>query len=86
MRPFIAAILLLCIAVSAAAEMADDPLSYRTLRYTGAVGQADWSTCDLAVVTTLLIYYFGIETSEFEILELSEGLMRERGQEIYLLR
>ena len=29
----------------------------------------------------MLIYYFGIETSEFEILELSEEFMRKRGQE-----
>lgn len=54
--------------------------SFRELRYEGVVGQTDWYTCGPAAVATLLIYYFGIETSEFEILELSEGFMRKRGQ------
>ena len=71
---------------SAAVAEADHPVSYRTLRYTGVVGQADWSTCGLAVVTTLLIYYFGIETSEFEILELSEGFMLDPGLEAVFYR
>jgi predicted double-glycine peptidase len=57
------------------------PTSYRTIRYQEIVGQTSYYTCGPAAVATLLIYYYGIDTSENEILELSHQAIKERGQD-----
>jgi predicted double-glycine peptidase len=57
------------------------PTSYRTIRYQEIVGQTSYYTCGPAAVATLLIYYYGIDTSEKEILELSHQAIKERGQD-----
>jgi uncharacterized protein len=54
---------------------------YRELRYQGVVGQTSYYTCGPAAIATLLIHYYGIETSEQEILELSKEAMKKRGQD-----
>lgn len=44
---------------------------YRTLRYQRVIGQTDWHTCGPAAIATWLHYYFELETSEQEMLELA---------------
>ncbi len=53
---------------------------YRDIRYQGVVGQTSYYTCGPAAIATLLIYYYGIETSEKEILELSHQAIKDRGK------
>jgi uncharacterized protein len=55
------------------------PTPYRILRYESVVGQTSDYTCGPAAVATLLIHYYGIESSESEILELAHQAIRERG-------
>lgn len=55
--------------------------SYRDLRYEGVVGQTTYYTCGPAAVATLLNYYYALQTSELEILELSHEAMKANGQE-----
>ena len=45
--------------------------SYRILRYTHVIGQADWYTCGAAATATLLTYYYGEPATEGEILEVA---------------
>ncbi|WP_041658089.1 C39 family peptidase [Marinithermus hydrothermalis] len=45
--------------------------TYRPLRYTHVIGQADWYTCGAAAVATLLMYYYGDPATESEILEVA---------------
>jgi len=61
-------------------ELLFQPLAHRDLRYEGVVGQADWYTCGAAAVATLLTYYYGIDTTEAETLELAEGFMIAAGR------
>jgi len=56
------------------------PQSYRNIRYQGVVGQTSYYTCGPAAVATLLNYYYGINTSETEILELSNQAIKESGK------
>lgn len=56
------------------------PQSYRNIRYQGVVGQTSYYTCGPAAVATLLRYYYGINTSETEILELSHQAIKESGK------
>ncbi|MFM7408997.1 MAG: C39 family peptidase [Cuspidothrix sp.] len=56
------------------------PQSYRNIRYQGVVGQTSYYTCGPAAVATLLRYYYGINTSETEILELSHQAIKETGK------
>lgn len=57
------------------------PIPYRTLRYKGVVGQTDFYTCGPAAVATLLKNYYGLKTSEAEILELSIKAMEGTGKD-----
>jgi hypothetical protein len=56
------------------------PKPYRNIRYQGVVGQTSYYTCGPAAVATLLNYYYGINTSETEILELSNQAIKESGK------
>ncbi|MTJ48912.1 C39 family peptidase [Dolichospermum sp. UHCC 0259] len=56
------------------------PKPYRNIRYQGVVGQTSYYTCEPAAVATLLRYYYGINTSETEILELSNQAIKESGK------
>lgn len=49
--------------------------SLRELRYQRMIGQTTWFTCGPAAVATLLSYYFGLQVSEAEILEVSLEVM-----------
>ncbi|MCX7750882.1 MAG: cysteine peptidase family C39 domain-containing protein [Candidatus Bipolaricaulota bacterium] len=62
-------------------ELLFQPLPHRDLRYERVVGQADWYTCGAAAVATLLTYYYGVTTSEAEVLQLAEGFMVAAGRE-----
>lgn len=54
---------------------------YRELRYEEVVGQTNWYACGAAAVATLLTHFYGLPTSEHEILSLTEESMRARGEE-----
>ena len=56
------------------------PKPYRNIRYQGVVGQTSYYTCGPAAVATLLRYYYGINTSETEILDLSHQAIKESGK------
>ena len=55
--------------------------SFHELRYEGVVGQTSEYTCGAAAVATILTYFYGISTSESEILNLAEEAMQMRGEE-----
>jgi uncharacterized protein len=57
------------------------PIPYRILRYENVVGQADWFTCGAASIATLLKYYYGIDTTESEILNLALKAMEGSGKD-----
>ncbi|HEY9701170.1 MAG TPA: cysteine peptidase family C39 domain-containing protein [Allocoleopsis sp.] len=57
------------------------PIPYRILRYENVVGQADWFTCGAASIATLLKYYYGIDTTESEILNLAIKAMEGTGKD-----
>ncbi len=55
-------------------------VSYLSFRYTGVVEQTDQYTCGAAAVATLLTYFYGISTSENDVLKLVYASMRARGE------
>lgn len=57
------------------------PQPYRNLRYQGVVGQTSYYTCGPAAVATLLKNYYGINTSESEILELAHQAIKQSGED-----
>lgn len=57
------------------------PTSYHDLRYASVLEQTSEYTCGAAAVATLLTYFYGISTSESEILNLAKESMQMRGEE-----
>jgi predicted double-glycine peptidase len=63
------------------AQSGESLSSFRELRYEVVVGQTNEYTCGAATVATILTYFYGISTSESEILNLAEESMQMRGEE-----
>jgi predicted double-glycine peptidase len=59
---------------------AGGPASFRDLRYRGTVPQTTDYSCGAAAVACLLDLYYGISTTEQEILELAERQILARGE------
>ena len=56
-------------------------VSFRDLRYQGAIPQTSDYSCGAAATACLLEVYYGIPTTEAEILEMAERQMLARGEE-----
>lgn len=70
------------VALSCFSAQSSEPLSsFHKLRYEGVVGQTNEYTCGAATVATILTYFYGISTSESEIMNLAEEAMQMRGEE-----
>lgn len=82
-RAFILGMLLWAATIVSAAEptTAAPPTPYRALRYQRFVGQTDWYTCGPAAVATLLTSYYGIPTSELEMVQLTLQAMEGTGKD-----
>jgi predicted double-glycine peptidase len=63
------------------AQSGESLSSFHELRYEGVVGQTNEYTCGAAAVATILTYFYGISTSESEILNLAEEAVQMRGGE-----
>lgn len=63
------------------AQSSESLSSFHELRYEGVVGQTNEYTCGAAAVASILTYFYGISTSESEILNLAEEAMKMRGEE-----
>ena len=72
---------MLIITVAGATLAARTPLSYLDLRYTNVIEQSNEYTCGAAAVGTLLTYFYGIPTSETDILNVIYESMHARGEE-----
>ncbi len=55
-------------------------VSYLDLRYIGVIEQSNEYTCGAAAVATLLTYFYGVSTSESDVLNLVYEAMRARGE------
>lgn len=76
------AVLAVSIALVAAGTtlISASPTSYHDLRYASVLEQTSEYTCGAAAVATLLTYFYGISTSERDVLELVYASMRARGE------
>lgn len=63
------------------AQSGESLSSFHELRYEGVVGQTNEYTCGAAAVASILTYFYGISTSESEILNLAKEAMQMRGEE-----
>jgi len=82
MKRYLFAGIVCVVALSCFGAQSGEPLSsFRELRYQGVVGQTNEYTCGAAAVATILTYFYGISTSESEILNLAEEAMQMRGEE-----
>jgi len=55
--------------------------SYRQSRYSEVVAQTGWFTCGPAAAATLLTRYYGINSSEREMLEIATDVMEAKGDD-----
>ena len=55
-------------------------VSYLDLRYTDVIEQSNEYTCGAAAVATLLTYFYGVSTSENDVLNLVYEAIRARGE------
>ncbi len=70
-----------CILQHPQASGSNAAVSFRDLRYQGAIAQTSDYSCGAAATACLLDTYYGIPTTEAEILELAERQMSARGEE-----
>jgi uncharacterized protein len=67
-------------AINSAAAL---PATWRTLRYDGVVEQSKEFNCGAAAVATLLKYFYNIEASEDEVMNLALASMESRGVRLF---
>ncbi len=81
MKVYIVVVIGLCLSLVSHLILAKAPsVSYLDLRYTDVVEQSNEYTCGAAAVATLLTYFYGIPTSERDVLNLVYESMRTRGE------